>query len=131
MHTGDLRRGTLRAIISQAGLTVADFIALLTEPLAELLADGTRNAGGKSAGRCSNDDRDRLRGILLRGGGRRHRKFKRERDARACSPSFGIGTCSGDRKGQYSIRINDQWRICFEWPEGSPGPVNVEITDYH
>jgi toxin HigB-1 len=37
----------------------------------------------------------------------------------------------GDRQGQYSIRINDQWRICFEWPAGSPGPVNVEITDYH
>ena len=37
----------------------------------------------------------------------------------------------GDRRGQYSIRINDQWRICFEWPESSPGPVNVEITDYH
>jgi toxin HigB-1 len=37
----------------------------------------------------------------------------------------------GDRRGQYSIRINDQWRICFEWPERSPGPVNVEITDYH
>lgn len=37
----------------------------------------------------------------------------------------------GDRKGQYSIRINDQWRICFEWPKGSSGPVNVEITDYH
>lgn len=38
---------------------------------------------------------------------------------------------SGDREGQYSIRINDQWRICFEWPDGSVGPVNVEITDYH
>ena len=38
---------------------------------------------------------------------------------------------TGDRRGQYSIRINDQWRICFEWPRGSPGPVNVEITDYH
>jgi proteic killer suppression protein len=38
---------------------------------------------------------------------------------------------SGDRKGQYSIRINDQWRICFEWPKDSPGPTNVEITDYH
>jgi proteic killer suppression protein len=38
---------------------------------------------------------------------------------------------AGDRRGQYSIRINDQWRICFEWPQGSPGPVNVEITDYH
>lgn len=37
----------------------------------------------------------------------------------------------GDRKGQYSIRINDQWRICFEWPSGSPGPSNVEIVDYH
>ena len=37
----------------------------------------------------------------------------------------------GDRKGQYSIRINDQRRICFEWPKGSPGPVNVEIVDYH
>ena len=37
----------------------------------------------------------------------------------------------GKRQGQYSIRINDQWRICFEWPEGSPGPVKVEIVDYH
>ena len=37
----------------------------------------------------------------------------------------------GDRKGQYSIRINDQWRICFAWPDESPGPLNVEIVDYH
>ena len=37
----------------------------------------------------------------------------------------------GDRAGQYSIRVNDQWRICFAWPEGSPGPVDVEIVDYH
>jgi len=37
----------------------------------------------------------------------------------------------GDRKGQYSIRINDQWRICFEWPGGSLGPLHVEIVDYH
>ena len=37
----------------------------------------------------------------------------------------------GDRKGQYSIRINDQWRICFVWPEGSLGPESVEIVDYH
>jgi len=29
----------------------------------------------------------------------------------------------GDRKGQYTIRINDQWRICFEWPGGSPGAI--------
>ena len=37
----------------------------------------------------------------------------------------------GDRKGQYNIRINDQSRICFEWPDKSPGPMNVEIVDYH
>ena len=37
----------------------------------------------------------------------------------------------GNRKGQYSIRINAQWRICFEWPDRSLGPVNVEIVDYH
>ena len=37
----------------------------------------------------------------------------------------------GDRAGQYSIRINQQWRICFEWPNGQPGPSNVEIVDYH
>ena len=38
---------------------------------------------------------------------------------------------SGDRKGQYSIRINEQWRICFEWPDGAAGPSAVEIADYH
>jgi toxin HigB-1 len=37
----------------------------------------------------------------------------------------------GKRKGQYSIRINDQWRICFKWPAGSSGPVDVEIADCH
>jgi toxin HigB-1 len=37
----------------------------------------------------------------------------------------------GDRSGQYSIRINGQWRICFRWPKGSRGPQDVEIVDYH
>ena len=36
----------------------------------------------------------------------------------------------GDRKGQYSIRINDRWRICFLLPKDAPGPLNVEIVDY-
>jgi toxin HigB-1 len=35
----------------------------------------------------------------------------------------------GDRNGQHSVRINDQWRICFRWT--SAGPEDVEITDYH
>ncbi|OGA50190.1 MAG: plasmid maintenance system killer protein [Betaproteobacteria bacterium RIFCSPLOWO2_12_FULL_62_58] len=46
-------------------------------------------------------------------------------------PGNRLEALKGDRKGQYSIRINDQWRICFEWPSRSPGPVNVEIVDYH
>jgi proteic killer suppression protein len=37
----------------------------------------------------------------------------------------------GDRAGRYSIRINRQWRIYFEWPTGEEGPLNVEIVDYH
>ena len=37
----------------------------------------------------------------------------------------------GDRRGQFSIRINVQWRICFEWPRRAQGPSNVEIVDYH
>ena len=49
----------------------------------------------------------------------------------AALPGNRFESLRGDRKGQYSIRINDQWRICFEWPERSPGPMNVEIVDYH
>jgi proteic killer suppression protein len=46
-------------------------------------------------------------------------------------PGNRLEALKGDRKGQYSIRINDQWRICFEWEEGASGPSNVEIVDYH
>lgn len=49
----------------------------------------------------------------------------------AALPGNRLEALSGDRDGQYSIRINDQWRICFEWPDGSPGPIHVEIVDYH
>ena len=46
-------------------------------------------------------------------------------------PGNRLEALSGDRKGQYSIRINDRWRICFEWQDGPSGPSNVEIVDYH
>ena len=49
----------------------------------------------------------------------------------AALPGNRFEALLGDRKGQYSVRINDQWRICFEWPAGSTGPVSVEIVDYH
>lgn len=44
-------------------------------------------------------------------------------------PNNRLEKLSGGRAGQYSIRINDQWRICFEWKEGNAD--NVEIVDYH
>ena len=49
----------------------------------------------------------------------------------AALPGNRFEILKGDRKGQYSIRINDQWRVCFEWPQEAPGPINVEIVDYH
>jgi proteic killer suppression protein len=44
-------------------------------------------------------------------------------------PANRLEKLSGNRQGQYSIRINDHWRICFEWKNGDA--FNVEITDYH
>jgi proteic killer suppression protein len=44
-------------------------------------------------------------------------------------PSNRLERLQGDRQGQYSIRINDQWRVCFEWLDGDA--YEVEIVDYH
>jgi proteic killer suppression protein len=52
-------------------------------------------------------------------------------DDLAALPGNRLEVLHGDRRGQYSIRINAQWRICFVWPRSSPGPNDVEIVDYH
>jgi proteic killer suppression protein len=44
-------------------------------------------------------------------------------------PANRLEALKGERKGQYSIRINDQWRVCFIWTDA--GPEQVEIVDYH
>lgn len=44
-------------------------------------------------------------------------------------PGNRLEALKGDRVGQHSIRVNDQWRVCFTWTES--GPENVEIVDYH
>jgi proteic killer suppression protein len=44
-------------------------------------------------------------------------------------PSNHLESLKGDRKGQYSIRINQQWRICFRWKDGEAS--DVEVVDYH
>jgi proteic killer suppression protein len=46
-------------------------------------------------------------------------------------PSNRFEALTGNRKGQFSIRINQQWRVCFEWPDDHEKPFNIEITDYH
>lgn len=50
------------------------------------------------------------------------------RDLRS-PPGNRLEALSGNRAGQHSIRVNDQWRVCFTWTDN--GPVNVEIVDYH
>ena len=44
-------------------------------------------------------------------------------------PGNNLEALKGDRKGQHSVRINVQWRICFVWTD--TGPIDVEIVDYH
>lgn len=44
-------------------------------------------------------------------------------------PGNQLESLAGDRSGQYSIRINQQWRLCFRWTD--EGPAEVEIVDYH
>lgn len=46
-------------------------------------------------------------------------------------PSNRLEALRGNRDGQFSIRINEQYRICFVWPGNRAGPENVEIVDYH
>ena len=50
-------------------------------------------------------------------------------EALMLNPGNKLHTLKGDRKGQYAIRINKQWRVCFEWQDGNA--YNVEIVDYH
>jgi proteic killer suppression protein len=52
-----------------------------------------------------------------------------ELNALRVPPGNRIEALKGDRKGQHSIRINDQWRICFKWKAGDA--YDVEIVDYH
>lgn len=47
----------------------------------------------------------------------------------AKSPGAGLEKLKGDRDGQYSVRVNDQYRVCFWWTDA--GPADVEIVDYH
>ena len=53
----------------------------------------------------------------------------KELDDLRVPPGNRLEALHGDRRGQHSIRVNDQWRICFEWREAAAS--NVEIVDYH
>ena len=49
----------------------------------------------------------------------------------AALPGNRLEALKWDRNGQYSIRINDRWQICFQWSQEQPGPTTVETVDYH
>jgi proteic killer suppression protein len=73
----------------------------------------------------------RLRSDLLRRGIRRLEfiHFAKDINDLLMPPSNRLQALKGDRKGQHSISINDQWRICFRFIEGDA--YDVELTDYH
>lgn len=50
-------------------------------------------------------------------------------DALRLNPGNKLHSLKGDRRGQFSISVNKQWRVCFEWHDGNA--YNVEIVDYH
>jgi len=62
-------------------------------------------------------------------GGPRHEKAAETLDDARIPPGNRLEKLRGDRAGQYSIRVNQQWRICFRWT--AAGPEDIEITDYH
>jgi toxin HigB-1 len=53
------------------------------------------------------------------------------RDDLRLLPSNHFEALAGDRKGQFSVRINKQWRLCFEWSESENRPFNIEVVEYH
>jgi toxin HigB-1 len=58
-----------------------------------------------------------------------HLDLARSLDDMRAPPGNRLEALSGDRKGQWSIRINDQYRVCFRWT--TEGPEDVELVDYH
>ncbi|MGD0800714.1 MAG: type II toxin-antitoxin system RelE/ParE family toxin [Terracidiphilus sp.] len=101
--------------------------------------------GGVGQARCSNKYRDKRTERFA--AGERIREFQaiKEQAERRLDiletaanrsdlmllPSNRFEALGEDRKGQFSIRINQQWRVCFEWPEDQARPCNIEICDYH
>jgi proteic killer suppression protein len=82
-------------------------------------------------GRSTKAARRRLPGTLWRIAGRKLDQMRRVRriDELAVPPKNRLEPLKGNREGQHSIRINDQYRICFRWTD--QGPADVEIVDYH
>ena len=71
-------------------------------------------------------------GLALSGGGARggaHLGVLRALEELKVPPGNRLEKLSGNRKAEYSMRINEQYRICFIW--GESGPINVEVTEYH
>ena len=85
--------------------------------------DTGRLFGGQAAGRFPPDIRKRARLKLAQLQAASNLEFM------MLPPSNRLETLKGDRKGQHSVRINQQWRLCFKWQDGNA--FDVEIADYH
>ena len=98
--------------------TYAMIVSFADDDTAEFARTGVTGRGWQSASAVALRKIDALRAAI------------RLEDLRA-PPNNRLEALKGDRGGQFSIRINMQWRICFEWESGAAGPSGVEIVDYH
>lgn len=90
-----------------------------------------KSFGCRDTERLYNRERVRRFEAIERPALRKLRMISAAKDLRDLSAVLGnyLEKLRGDRKSQYSICINDQWRVCFDWKDGDA--YNVEITDYH
>lgn len=110
----------LHSIISLGGITVTRYYYLMIKTFA--CPEAEKIAKGQRSHKLPSD-------ILVA-----RRKLSYLKNAKTLQdlripPANRLEALQGDRRGQYSIRINDQWRICFVWRDGDA--YNVEIVDYH
>lgn len=105
----------LRPIVTR-GITIRSVIVSFADKETERLAAGLRVRRFASVESMA---RRKLRQLEIAG----------RLDDLKVPPGNRLEALRGDRKGQLSIRVNDQWRVCFRWTQA--GPADVEIVDYH
>ncbi len=117
-----MRNFLLRLILCETRLRLVRLTSLIYNGICDWMIGSYR---GKDTERLAAGEKVRQWAAFWR------QAEKRLRILDAAASLADLAALKGGRKGQYSIRINDQWRICFRWDKDETGPSGVEIVDYH